>query len=360
MSPAPASLPERMGAEARAVARSLTTFGPSRGRRWPLALQAALAMSVPIIVLAAVGRSDLALLSAGGAFAVIHGGWLRPGERARFAPLVALALLASAAAGTLAAAGGTVVVLLGMLVVTIVASAVVGWISLGPPGPVFFALVYGLSAQVTAVHPEMGGTRVVDPVEYLAVVAASSAFACLVVAAPLLLPRYRRERPTPLRELFPRRWGAVARTLTLRATIVAVVGVAAAAVVDPHRSYWIVCAGIAVVGMPVGRRAAATRGIHRTIGTVVGGALYLALAFLPLPVWALALLLGILQFVIELVVVRHYALALVFITPLVLLLLGAATGETETLPLALERVFDTLVGAVVGTVAALSVPLRED
>lgn len=135
---------------------------------------------------------------------------------------------------------------------------------------------------------------------------------------------------------------------------------AAAAVVDPARSYWIVCAGLAVVGLPVGRRDAATRGIHRTVGTVAGGALYLALAFLPLPVWALGLLLGVLQFAIEMVVVRHYALALVFITPLVLLLIGAATGTVETLPLALERIVDTVVGAAVGTVAALAVRLRAD
>jgi DNA-binding PadR family transcriptional regulator len=78
-----------------------------------------------------------------------------------------------------------------------------------------------------------------------------------------------------------------------------------------------------VVGLPVGRRDATTRGIHRTVGTVVGGGLYLALAFVPLPIWALGLLLGALQFAIEMVVVRHYALALVFITPLVLLLIGA-------------------------------------
>lgn len=110
--------------------------------------------------------------------------------------------------------------------------------------------------------------------------------------------------------------------------------------------------------MPVGRRDAATRGIHRAVGTVLGAGLYLVLALLPLPVWALGLLQGGLQFVIELVVVRHYALALVFITPLVLLIIGAATGEGATFTRALERVVDTLVGAVVGTIAALSVRLR--
>lgn len=355
MSPDHVPLRARLRAEATHVARSLTTFGPSTGGRWPLALQAALAMAVPIVALAASGRSDIALLAATGAFTVIYGGWLRPRERARFAPVVALALFVCAAAGVLAAAGGTGSVLAGAIVVTIVSAAVAGWVSLGPPGPVFFVLVYGLSAQVTAIRD---GARVVDPWIYLAVVAGSSLFACLLVVAPLLLPRYRRAPARRLRDLFPARWDAVARTLTLRASIVAVVGVVAAAVVDPARSYWIVCAGLAIVGMPVGRRDAATRGIHRAVGTVLGAGLYLVLALLPLPVWALGLLQGGLQFVIELVVVRHYALALVFITPLVLLIIGAATGEGATFTRALERVVDTLVGAVVGTIAALSVRLR--
>ena len=82
------TLPERVRAEARHVAQSLRTFGPARGKRWPLALQAALAMTVPIVVLAALGYDRLALLAATGAFTVIYGGWLRPRERARFAPLV--------------------------------------------------------------------------------------------------------------------------------------------------------------------------------------------------------------------------------------------------------------------------------
>jgi len=353
----PVRFGDRVRAELAHVGRSLATFGPARGRRWPLALQAGLAMTAPIVVLAASGHANLALLSATGAFAVIYGGWLRPRERARVAPLLAIVLWLCAAAGTLAAGGGVLTVLAGVLVVTVVSASLAGAVSLGPPGPVFFVLVFGLSAQVTAVR---GGVRVVDPWAYLLIVAASAAFACLVVAAPLLLRRYRREEPRRLRALFPPRWSAVAQTLTLRAAIVGVVGVAAAAVVDPTRSYWIVCAGLAVVGLPVGRRDATTRGIHRTVGTVVGGALYLALAFLPLPIWALGVLLGVLQVAIEMVVVRHYALALVFITPLVLLLIGAATGTIETFPLALERIVDTIVGAAVGTAAALIVRLRAD
>ena len=353
----PSPLLVRLRAETAHLVTSLTTFGPSIGRRWPLAVQAGLAMAVPIVVLALAGRSDVALLAASGAFTVIYGGWLRPRQRARFAPIMALVLFTCAAAGVLAAGGGTIVVLLGALVLTVVAASLAGWFSLGPPGPVFFVLVYGLSTQVTAIRD---GVRIVDPGVYLGVVAASSAFACLLVVLPLLLPRYRREQVRPVRTLFPRRWGGVAQTLAVRAAIVAIVGVGAAVFIDPERSYWIICAGLAVVGMPVGRRAAAARGIHRTVGTVFGAVVYLGLALLPLPIWALGLLLGALQVVIELTVVRHYALAVLFITPLVLLLIGAASGEGANITLALERVVDTIVGAAVGTIAALAVRLRDE
>lgn len=57
------------------------------------------------------------------------------------------------------------------------------------------------------------------------------------------------------------------------------------------------------------------------------------------------------QFTVELVVVRHYALALMIITPLVLLLTGAATGHIGSMDVALERVIDTIIGATLGAVS---------
>ena len=49
------------------------------------------------------------------------------------------------------------------------------------------------------------------------------------------------------------------------------------------------------------------------------------------------------KFGIELVVARNYALALVLITPLVLVLTGAAAGEFGSVAIAGERVVDTLL-----------------
>jgi uncharacterized membrane protein YccC len=65
----------------------------------------------------------------------------------------------------------------------------------------------------------------------------------------------------------------------------------------------------------------------------------------PHGLWLVALL-ALLQFAIEVVVVRNYAMALTFITP-VALMISAAAGTDTPLTLISERVVDTVLGAVI-------------
>ncbi|GMA36007.1 FUSC family protein [Demequina litorisediminis] len=50
---------------------------------------------------------------------------------------------------------------------------------------------------------------------------------------------------------------------------------------------------------------------------------------------------------------RHYALALTLITPLVLILTSAATGTADSLTTVAERVIDTVVGASIAGLTGL-------
>jgi len=331
---------------------SLFAFAPSRGPRWPLALQAAIGIAAPIAVLTVLGQAPLGYIAASGAFTVLYAGSAPVVDRARVLPIIAVSLLLSAAFGILVA-GNTLVVSIGVVVVATVSAALAFGFRLGPPGPLFFVLVYGLSAHVVA-----SGT--IDPFVYLAALTGGCLFSYLVALAPLALPRIRRIRARPMRELLPGpAWNADSRMLLLRVVIVAIVGVLLGLVIDPDRTYWIVGSAVAVIGVAAARRAAFQRGLHRMLGTVVGAGLYVLLALLhPAGIW-LALLLGLLQFSIELVVVRHYALALVFITPLVLLLTGAATGSIGSLDVAGERIVDTIVGAVLGAASGVLHPRAE-
>jgi len=68
----------------------------------------------------------------------------------------------------------------------------------------------------------------------------------------------------------------------------------------------------------------------------------------PAGVW-LALLLMALQFMVEVVVIRNYGLALVFITPLALVI--AAQGNVADVGATIvERIVDTVIGAVIAVV----------
>ena len=296
-----------------------------------------------------LGFPILGYIAASGAFTVLFAGAAPVVERARVLPFVAAGLTVSATLG--AFAGSNIwLVTIGIVFVALAVAALAFGFRLGPPGPLFFVLAFGLSAQVTA-HAE------ITALAYTAAMASGCLFSYLVALSPLLIPRVRSHEPRPLRELLPGpALDAPSRMLLLRVAIVAVLGVVIGLFVDPDRSYWIVGAAIAVIGVAADRRAAFERGLHRMLGTVLGVGVYALLALLhPSGLW-IALILGILQFSVELVVVRHYALALMIITPLVLLLTGAATGQIGSMDVALERVIDTVVGALLGAASGVLHP----
>ncbi|GAA1469300.1 hypothetical protein GCM10017607_17680 [Microbacterium thalassium] len=332
-----------------ATVRSLYTMRPAPGPRWPLALQAGLSVATPIAVMTFAGLPEVGYQAATGAFTALHVAQLRPGERAKVLPLVAALLIGSAALGVLVGPSMPAT-LAGLVVVTALASAVSFGFRFGPPGPLFFVLVFGISAHIADVAPSFSAGP------FLLAVAGGCVFSYLLALTPLVLPRVRREPVRPLAELmWPPVWDAATLTMLLRAVAAAVVGAGVAAWVDPDRAYWIVSSGVAVAaaGIALQRRVAVSRGLQRAIGTAAGAGLYFALILVPWAGFALAALLGTLQFVIELLVVRNYGLALLFITPLVLLLTGAASGDIGSTAVAVERIIDTLVGSAIGMLVVL-------
>ncbi|WP_241095500.1 MULTISPECIES: FUSC family protein [unclassified Leucobacter] len=331
--------------------RSLLELPPSPGPRTWIALRAALSVSLPFGALTLLGHPEIGLQTAAGAFVALYAAGMGAAERAKVLPFVAAALIACTALGALLAPW-PILLAIGLVGVTVVASALCFAYRVGPPGSVFFALAFGLSANITAV---VDGERLNSPVTLMLAVSGGALFSYALALAPLLR-RAERARPVrPVDELLPGPWlGAGERELLARVAVVAVLGTAVSVIwIDPHRAYWTVTAGVAVVGLVAGRRHAIGRGLHRTVGTLIGAGLYLAIAPLGRIPLLLVLLLGILQFAVESVVVRNYALALVFITPLVLLISGAATGGGDLWGSALERFLDTAVGVAIAMLTGL-------
>jgi uncharacterized membrane protein YccC len=113
-----------------------------------------------------------------------------------------------------------------------------------------------------------------------------------------------------------------------------------------HHSYWMVMVAGAVLQGSHVSRLSAIRAMHRVLGTILGVAIFGLIKLAdPQGIW-LVVILALLQFSIEVMVARHYALALTFITPTALII-SAAGGTGYPLALVAERLLDTLLGSAI-------------
>jgi Fusaric acid resistance protein-like len=314
--------------------------------RLAVATQAALAMALAVGVPALLGRTDLGLLASAGALTALYLASRARRERARRLPLVQAGFLVAAVIGWLSAASPFAPLVLAL--VTVAAAVLTLGFSVGPPGAVFVVLVAGVTGRLTA--PRAAAGVGLDPLLVIGMEALGCALAYAIAVLPLAVPAVRRRDAalpvTPLRFAID----STTRVVLIRIAVGAGIAAGVGALLGLHRSYWVLLAVVAALQAGRSRRMTALRGVHRALGTLVGVGAFALLALVPLPGVLLALVVAALQFVTELVVVRHYGLALVFITPLALTVAEAGSaGPVSTL--VLDRVVDTTLGAA----AALAV-----
>ncbi|MGR4011084.1 FUSC family protein [Leucobacter sp. 1207-22] len=335
--------------------RSLWALPAGPGPRQWIALRAAASMGVPLAIGTLLGGPGIGLQVGTGAFTALFFADLPAAERARSLPFVGALLFGCAALGgwlaqwPLASA-------IGLVLAAVLSSAISYGLRFGPPGPVFFVLMYGLAGTIA------GPQSPVPLGEFLLALAVGIVFAYVIALLPLLR-RVERDRPTrPFREIIPRFWlGRGEQELLLRVAIVAIVGTVVSELwIEPSRAYWTVSSGVAVIGLSTVRRHSVGRGLHRSLGTILGAALFMLIAPLGANPWMFVLIIAIFQFAIEIVVVRNYAFALVFITPLVLFISSAASAASGAGmgATAEVRVIDTLVGAALAILTAFVHPPR--
>jgi uncharacterized membrane protein YccC len=309
--------------------------------RLGVALQSGLAMLLAVGIPALFGRTDLGLLASSGALTALYLVTRSRRERLRRLPVIQLGLLASAAIAAIPA-GHPVLAPVVLAAVVIAAAVLLLGVSVGPPGVLFFVLVPGVTARLTA--PVDRGGDALD----LRLVLGMQALGCLLALAiavlPLAVPAVRAADRTvpvaPLRfDLTPE-----TRVVVLRLAIAVVVATAVSAPLGLHRTYWVLLAVVAALQAGPSRRLTALRAVHRVAGTALGLVLFAGLALLRPEGLLLAALVAALQFATELVVIRHYGLALVLITPLALSI--AEAGSRQAIgTVVVERIIDTAVGA---------------
>ncbi|MCA6059523.1 FUSC family protein [Thalassolituus sp. ST750PaO-4] len=313
--------------------RALLHLNPTT-RPWHLPLLVACCSALPALAGVLYGDIKSGILGCVGALVILY--LPAAGLRRRLLTLLACSLgfqlsflLASISSGPLSAA-------LMLLLITMASTFLTRWLSMPPPGSFFFILVAAL-ASVLPHETEQISHR-------LLLVGLGSAGACiLALLYSLLLPA---ETTPPVSTVAP------ARRILAEATVIAVFVAASSLLANAlqlHNPYWVPISCAAII-QGANFRLVWQRKIHRVVGTALGlGIAWLIFALQPNG-WMLVLIIGLLSFSIEVLVVRNYGIAMLFITPLTLLFAEITALQSPLDTLMLARFSDILLGSLIGLI----------
>ncbi len=344
-----------------AHARALHTLGPANKDRIS-ALRVGISVAVPGLTLLVLGRPELLIYAVFGGLTGMYGRTEPHQLRLLHQLQGALLLLGGVSVGVTLSVNH--IGSWGLVAVEALLAGVGSWFSdrvrLKPGGPFFGILALGACASVPVAIPAY---------QAVLIAAASAAFSLLVGFAGWL--RSRRWRSVPIWKLRAAASRRRADILIHASRYVIAVGAAGAigvlsGSVHPH---W----AMAAAAVPLAAPDTVTRvhrGIHRIVGTFLGLAI-VAVVLFPWPLsplqlvpdhttTVLALMVIAFQFPTELFMARHYGWAMVFFTPVILLMTQLA-APAQPGPLIVDRAVETFVGAGIGilVVVAVRLPARQ-
>lgn len=338
-----------------AHARELHKLGPANNDRLS-AVRVALSVAVPGLVLILLGRPDLMMYAVFGALTGMYGRNETHQLRLKHQAQAALVLVGGLTIGTFLSVNHIHSWWL-VLVATLFAGAgslYADAVRLKPIGPFFGILALGACASVPTSVPFLTAVLIGT---------ASAAFSVLVGLAGWL--RHRKWEPGAARNVpvlrGPLRQSALvhAGRYTLAVGAAGVCGVLSG---SGHPHWAMAAAAVPLAGADLPSRV--HRGIHRIVGTFLGLAV-VAVVLFPSPLSplqyfpghaaiVLAVVVVLCQFPTELFMARHYGWAMVFFTPVVLLIAQLASPMDPGV-LVMERAVETFVGAVIGIAVAVLV-----
>ena len=314
--------------------------GPHRGDH-RVAVRAVLSVGVPLLALLLIGRLDLSVYASFGAFAALYGRTDGPRVRVRMQATAGAILVASMLVGT-AVSFLAFPALVSVAVVAALAATVTLFAYRArwhPPGALFAVFAAGTTASFPATAATFPTVLIVGGVSVL--------WSLLVTTVFVLVRRGSWARPRrPRPPIGPVAWEMTATV----GTAALLAGVAGVLLVGTHW-YWAMVGAVAAVG---GAHVTARliRGVQRLTGTLLGVLIAAGLLALQLPPWLVIVVAVALQAGAELFVGRNYGIAMLFITPLALLMVSLASPVAPAMLLR-DRVVETVIGVAVGTVVAI-------
>ncbi len=325
----------------RATWRDLTTVQAS-DRLWQMPFAAALATGLPLLIGAYFNRMDYGLVSSLGGLVFVYLPATPLHHRMVTAMACAFGMTACFALGLMSHLFAPLMVPV-LVFIAILVTMVCRFYGLGPPGSLFFIM----AASIGAYSPTL-------PLQLplmVGLLTMGSLLACLI-GLFYSVHVLRLQAPRPVAPLPAPTFDFVVFDSVVIGAFVGV-ALAVAQLLQLERAYWVPVSCLAVMqGQSL--RAVWSRQMHRVLGTGIGLLLAWGLLLLPLDKWSISLTMMALAFVIESAVVRHYGFAVIFITPMTILLAEAATlGDGSAAALIQARFFDTVVGCLVGVVGGV-------
>ncbi|MFD1674593.1 FUSC family protein [Alicyclobacillus fodiniaquatilis] len=356
------------------VKRSIQTLPPTRLLRhafhfrkapspWRRAIGAGLSLFVPIVCGIAIGHPLWGLMATMGGFAGIYATDSPPKRLAVKLLIVVIGLSISVALGTLSAGSPWSIAIMSA-VVAACATFISGALQVPPPGPYFFIMACEVGTGMP-LDPGAAGTRL-----FFALIGGAIAWS-IGMGSCFWQRRVGRSGTDKTYDSTVQRLGepgmwldASARlraalrrdSIVWPASIRIAIGIFVATLIayalGDDRPYWVPL-GCAAVLLGTHVMATIHRAIQRAIGTSIGIILTGWIFSLHPSFLVLAVLCLVLQTVVELFVVRNYGLAVIFITPLALIV--AMTANTGMTPLELvhARLVDNILGCCVGLAMGL-------
>ncbi|MCB5292203.1 FUSC family protein [Arthrobacter sp. SO3] len=328
--------------------RSLHSLAPA-DKDHVSAVRVAVSVAVPSLVLLAAGRPELMIYAVFGALTGMYGRNEPHQLRLRHQGQAALLLVGGLAVGVFLSVNQlhSWVLVVTETLLAAAGSLFADKVALKPNGPFFGILALGACASIpTSVQWHTA----------VLIGALSAAFSMVVGFGGWV--RGRAWERGAGRDIPPLR-GARGRAAWIHAArYLTAVGAAGSLGVlsgsgHPHWAMAAAAVPLAGADMP----SSVHRGLHRIVGTLVGlvvvAVVLFPWAFSPLRMFpgreaaALALLVIVLQFTTELFMTRHYGLAMVSFTPVILLMTQLAAPADPHL-LVTERAIETIMGAGLG------------
>lgn len=327
---------ERLQALLRREMLHLATFSDT-DRRWQMPFCAALATGLPLLVGAYFDHLDYGLVSSLGGLVFLYSPNTPLSHRMVMLMACAFGMSASYSLGVMSHFFPVLLVPV-LAFIAILVSMVCRFYALGPPGSLFFVM----AAAIGAYSP----IEVLQVPLYVGLLSMGCLLACLIA---LFYSIYilRLQAAQPATPLPPATFDFVVFDSIVIGLFVGI-SLALAQALQLERPYWVPVSCLAVI-QGASLRAVWNKQLHRIIGTGIGVFLAWGLLTLPLDKWSISLLMMVLAFIIETLVVRHYGLAAIFITPLTIFLAEATQlGHGSPNAMLEARLLDTVLGSIVG------------